>query len=297
MLPQKLKKVASNSRMDTNIWKRALVAARGNRLLRPLGRRLLKFPAAGQVLRQFMHGVMPRGKRVWVQISAGPAEGLWLKVEPYLEEQYLTGCPEPAVQACIMETLQPGDCFYDVGAHIGYYSMVAARRVGVRGRVIAFEPDPANVETLQGNLSRNGLSQVEVIGAAVWKQSGDVSFQRSARDSPTLSSRRGRVVPSSSSSPASSRIRVESVSLDEFAPRHGFPKLIKIDVEGAEVEVLQGARKLVARSSPILLIEVHHLPAADFLENQLRQDGYSLQWLERHPKFPFPRHLLAWPRP
>jgi FkbM family methyltransferase len=192
--------------------------------------------------------------------------------------------------------LRPGGCFYDVGAHIGFYSLLAARLVGEEGCVVAFEPDPTNVAVLHENLSRNDLTEVDVIPVAVWNHSGHVTFQRSAAESPEVSSRRGTVVGSNGEAPGSGRIKVEAVSLDEFARDHRLPTMIKIDVEGAEAEALQGAGSLIAQTRPILLVEVHHQPAATFLENQLRQGNYKMEWLARHPKFPFPRHLLARPR-
>jgi len=71
--------------------------------------------------------------------------------------------------------------------------------------------------------------------------------------------------------------------------------LIKVDVEGGEAEVLSGAQKLISQSRPIWLIEVHHQQAAVFLEENLRQYNYGIEWLAMHPQFPFPRHLLARP--
>ena len=246
------------------------------------------------MLRAFMHKVMPRGHRIWVQIPAGPAAGMYLKVEPYLEQSYMTGNPEPDVQTEIVNHLKPGGCFYDVGAHIGYYSLLAARLVGHAGRVVAFEPDPDNLAALKENLLRNVLPQVDVIPAAVWKFSGSVAFQRSAAESPEISSRRGAVVETNVESIDSGRIEVEAVSLDEIARDHRPPTLIKIDVEGGEVEAIQGASNLIAHAKPILLIEVHHQAAATFLETELQQN-YRIDWLASHPRFPFPRHLLARP--
>ena len=280
--------------MPKRSWEEALIHARGNSWFRPLGRNILKIPGAGRLLRGFMHTVMPRGHRLWVQIPAGPAEGMYLKVEPYLEQSYMTGHPEPAVQAEILNHLKAGSCFYDVGAHIGYYSLVAARVVGQEGRVVAFEPDPDNLAALRENLLRNVLPHVDVIPAAVWKHSGSVAFQRSASESPEISSRRGAVVGANAESIDSGRIEVEAVSLDEIAQDYRPPTMIKIDVEGGEVEAIQGARRLIAHSRPILLIEVHHQAAATFLQSELQQN-YRVDWLASHPKFPFPRHLLARP--
>jgi len=256
---------------------------------------MLRLPGAGNVLRRFQNEILPRGGRVWLQISTGPARGLWLKVEPYLEERYLSGCPEPGVQGEIVNHLRAGACLYDVGAHIGFYSLLAARLVGGDGRVVAFEPDPANASVLQANVSRNGLSQVEVIQAALWSHCGVVTFQRSAAEHPELSSRRGTVVPSHATDLGSRLIEVEAVKLDAFSEYRCLPTMIKIDVEGGEIDVVNGAERLIALSRPVLLIEVHHQQAAVFLEKHLRQREYRLDWLAGHPHFAFPRHLLARP--
>jgi len=279
--------------MSQYVQKTTLAPARANVWFRPLGGKILTIPGAGRVLRRLLHDVLPKGKRIWVQVSAGSAEGLWIKVDPYLEALYLTGCSEPEVEADIIKHLGPGDCFYDVGAHIGFYSLMAARLVGQKGRVVAFEPDPANVATLQENVSRNDFRQVEVIPGAVWNHSGHATFQRSATESHAVSSRRGAVVRSNKAAPGPGRIKVETVSLDEIARNHRPPTMIKIDVEGAEAEVLQGATNLLAQTAPVLHVEVHHQATATFLENQLRQNDYKIEWHERHPEFPFPRHLFA----
>ena len=93
-----------------------------------------------------------------------------------------------------------------------------------------------------------------------------------------------------------SLIEVRAVTLDAFAKDHRPPTMVKIDVEGAEAEVWNGAQNLVSQTEPVLLFEVHHQEAATFLESQLRQNTYEIDWLPRHPRFPFPRHLLARPK-
>jgi FkbM family methyltransferase len=256
---------------------------------------MLRLPGAGIVLRRVIHRVLPKGSRIWIQIPNGPGQGLWLKVEPYLEHGYFSGFPEPGVQEEIVRHLGPGGCFYDAGAHVGYYSLLASRLVGKAGRVVAFEPDPANVDVLKENLSRNRMSNVEVIPAALWGHRGNVAFQRSASDGPEVSSRRGAVVAPDGDEFRAGLIRVEALTLDAFAADHEPPTMIKIDVEGAEVEVLKGAEKLISRTKPVMLLEVHHQPAATFVQNELLQNGYEIKWLVGHPGFAFPRHLLARP--
>jgi FkbM family methyltransferase len=242
-----------------------------------------------------MHEFLPRGRRVWSQIPTGPARGLWLRIEPYLEEKYLTGCPEPGVQEEILHHLRPGGCFYDVGAHIGFYSLLAARLVGEEGRVVAFEPDPINVTVLHEDLSRNDLSVVDVVPAAMWSHLGNVTFQRSTAVHGEESSRRGKVVALTGEGFACNLIKVEAVTLDSFTWHNRPPTMVKVDVEGAEVEVLKGAQKLASQIRPVWLFEVHHQQAANFLAENLQQNKYNIKWLPRHPDFPFPRHLVAQP--
>jgi len=136
-----------------SLFKEALVRTRRALWLRPIARSVLRLPVAGEALRRLMHRILPRGARIWSQVHSGPARGLWLKVEPYLEDRYLSGYPEPAVQDEIVKHLLPAGCFCDLGAHIGYYSLLAARLVGEAGCVVAFEPDPANVAMLRENIS------------------------------------------------------------------------------------------------------------------------------------------------
>ena len=275
--------------------KQALVRARRNSRFRSLGRSMLKLPVGGDILRQFTHRILPRGERVWFQVPTGPGRGLWLKVEPYLEERYLSGYPEPGVQEEILNRLRPGGCFYDVGAHIGFYSLLAGRLVGKGGRVVAFEPDPANAALLQENITRNNLGQIEVVPVALWSHGGVVAFRRSASEHSGVSSRRGAVVSANGQAPSDGIIEVQALTLDAFAENHPLPTMVKLDVEGAEAEVLRGAQRVISQTKPVLLFEVHHQQAATLLEDQLQQKDYRIDWLAPHPGFAFPRHLLALP--
>ncbi len=271
-----------------------LISIRRQAWLRFLGRTVLKLPGVGGVSRRLARHILPEGERVWVQISTGHAKGLWLQVEPYLEEGYINGCPGPGVQEELLEYLGPGDCFYDIGAHIGFYSLVASRLVGEKGCVVAFEPDPHNITLLRENAIRSRASQIIAVQAAVWSCSGVLPFRRSPPERLRTSTRRGHI-----HSPAQPRegpgvIDVEATTLDAFVHGHIPPTMVKIDVEGGEVDVLKGAQQLL-KTNPVLLCEVHHLQAASILEDELPRNGYSLKWLKGSSRFPYPRHLLACP--
>src|SRR5207245_4873141 len=135
---------------------------------------------------------------------------------------------------------QAGCVFYDVGAHIGLFSLIASRLVGSTGAVFAFEPDVENVGILQQHIDRNAASNVRTVQSAVWSASGDVEFRPAVR----ASSRNTGAVATDRDS-AAGRVMVPAVALDDFAIDHPAPHLIKIDVEGGEVDVLRGAERLL----------------------------------------------------
>lgn len=104
---------------------------------------LRKQPLLGGLLRRGVQVLIPPESTVWIKVTQGPVRGLWFKVNPRFEIGYLLGKPEEPVLNALLGLLSQGGCFYDVGAHIGFYALLAAR---IGCRVYAFEPDPLNVE-------------------------------------------------------------------------------------------------------------------------------------------------------
>ncbi len=274
---------------------RALVTIRAHRGISSLVRSVAHVPGIGWALRRLAQGVVPRGERVWAQVADGPGRGLWLKLDPYREVGYLRGRPEPGVLEVLQEHLQEGDCFFDVGAHIGFYALIAARLVGRQGRVVTFEPDAANLSLLQDNARRNDLAQIVVSPAAVWRRSGRLVFRTPDVGDPHTSTRRGTVTDDASCASANPTRVVAAVSLDDYCRSSVAPTLIKVDVEGVEAEVIEGAEVLLRTARPTLIIEVHHQEAASSLERRLKEHKYDLRWLPTSFSCPFPRHLLALP--
>src|SRR5262249_52484605 len=121
-----------------------------------------RWPVVGPCVRWASTKLVPRDSLTWVQVQRGPAQGLWLHLDPRTGRTYFEGGGEPEVQAALTEQLRPGMTFYDVGANIGFFSLLAARILGENGRVIAFEADPEIAVRLQENVSRNRLSWVRV---------------------------------------------------------------------------------------------------------------------------------------
>jgi FkbM family methyltransferase len=250
---------------------------------------LVHIPIIGRAVKTLTRVAVPRETRVWVDIRAGLGKGLALYLDPRFEMDYASGKYEVHLQKALSEHLQPGSVVYDVGAHIGVVSMFASKLVGSAGAIFAFEADPENAKRIETHVRRNNLGQIHVLSCAVWSSNGQLSFERASAGS----SRNQGGVAATSARTKQDVIVVESTSLDNFANKHLPPALIKIDVEGAEAEVLRGCDRIFARSHPTVICEVHHRQAEADVRAWLSQRGYSLEWLAGSAKFP--RHLLAVP--
>lgn len=157
---------------------------------------------------------------------------------------------EPHVSRVMGKLLASGKTFVDVGANIGYFSLLAAARVGPAGRVIAFEPNPANVELLRQSTAANGFERIiDVRAAAVAEEAGTLLFSTSGVDS------NGQIVSPARSAAGSDLPSVEAVTLDDALADCGRVDVIKIDVEGAEGRVWRGMQSIVHRHRPVLLFE------------------------------------------
>ncbi len=171
---------------------------------------------------------------------------------------FLLGTHDLEVQYALSRLLRPGMTVYDVGANVGFTAVLAARRVGPQGRVVCFEPLPANAEQIRRNAALNRFSGVEVRQTALGREDGEAEFLTS--ESPTW----GRLAQAGAAPRQSGVLRVPVRSLDSLAVGDKLPPpaFIKMDVEGAEADVLAGGRKLLAAARPVLVVELHHTYAA-----------------------------------
>jgi FkbM family methyltransferase len=170
---------------------------------------------------------------------------------------YVTGRAEPTVQDTLVSVLRPGDVVYDVGANIGFFTMLCARLVGPDGRVYAFEPMPANAAALRHNLALNGFQNVEVVEAAASDADGTATLLVSRWSAFHRLEGEGF---RSRNWQDEATMEVQTVRLDEFAAQDGVraPNLVKVDVEGAEADVIRGAEGLVrGDAKPLVLCELH----------------------------------------
>jgi FkbM family methyltransferase len=163
------------------------------------------------------------------------------------------------VQEILARHLPPGGVFVDVGASVGFFSLLGARLVGPTGRVVAFEPQPAAVASIGRNVEVNGFANVDVVQAAVGRAEEEL-FLRGV----------GTATAYLSEAVDSGGMRVQVTSLDTyFEHQEGCqPNLVKIDVEGHEHDVLLGMRSHLAGARPVVVIECHGPPSplVDVLE-------------------------------
>lgn len=195
------------------------------------------------------------------------------------------GIYEPELQRLLARLIKPGFCVLDVGGHLGFTALLASRLAGPVGTVVVFEPDPENRQQLEANVSANPWARVEVAPLAVSDRSGPVQFD-------SLSG------PQSRLGPASDGPKVQATSLDDWLSGRPdlVPSLVKVDVEGAELQVLEGARQLLQLTRPQVVIEVHDADKEEATRVLLQAHGYAMSLLpQRSRRPPFPRHLHADP--
>ena len=158
------------------------------------------------------------------------------------------GIYEPLTTRLFRAALYEGMTAVDIGAHVGYYTLLAACDVGPRGCVFAFEPHPQNFRALRENLDRNSCTNVVALPYAVSDSIGEASFHEHQSSYEHSLHRRGSALTS---------LRVPTVTLDSFFSDRGWPRidLIKMDAEGSESAILKGAEGTIERSKPILITE------------------------------------------
>ena len=243
-----------------------------------------RWPVVGAAVGWLSERIVPRDTLTWAQVQCGPAMGIWLHLNPRTGRPMLEGGGEPQVQAALVEHLQPGMTFYDVGANLGFFSLLAARIVGVSGRVVAFEADPEIAEKLRENAVKNRFSWIAVEQQAVRANSQTTFFQR-ADEAQSPDRGVGHIVDEE----VAGAIRVPAISLDHYTREAAPPDVVKCDVEGAEVEVFRGAERLLRHKRPKILCEMHSEENKQNLQAQFARLDYECRMLDEN-------HLLALPR-
>src|SRR5579872_858624 len=183
----------------------------------------------------------------WIRLPQGFE--MWLDASDYVQHEILVHeAWAPEITAIFQEILKPGDFIVDIGANVGYFSLLAATLVGPSGHVIAFEPNPEIFSRLKANIARNGFS-IKAYQCACSETEGTISLYVNGTGNSGASSM------SQANAAGNTSREVNCIIPDTLIEGQARPKLIKIDVEGAEMLVLRGLRKTLA-AHPFLCLEV-----------------------------------------
>lgn len=207
-------------------------------------------------------------KETVVPILQGPLRGRRWVVGSSVHGCWL-GWYERQKQQELARSLRPGMVALDIGANVGFYTLLSSVLVGPQGRVYAFEPVPRNLEYLRRHVNLNRLENVEILSLALGETSGEAWFDDTLGDSQGKLSSTGR-------------LRVQVATLDDLvvSGRVQPPDVLKIDVEGAEAAVLRGALQLLDRHHPRIFLATHGSSEhADCLA-LLRKLGYRVSSLD-----------------
>ena len=192
----------------------------------------------------------------------------------------VSGVWEPHITAVMRRLLAKGDVFVDVGAHIGYHTLLASRLVGETGHVYAFEPSPARHGELVENIARNALSNVTTFELAAGATESVATLFEAPRTNTSASTMVSRAARDSSAGDERRDVRVAPVQdciAEEDIPR---VRVVKVDVEGFEIEVLRGLGRILARGSQLALVVEISPEWADenpraFIEQLCREHGLT----------------------
>jgi len=185
-------------------------------------------------------------------IAGSSTNGCWL------------GIYERAVQVLLGRHLQPEAVFYDIGANVGFFSLLASRLVGSRGRVVAFEPLLRNISFLKSHLKLNRISNVIVLETALGDFDGTVRLDSGKGPSTAAVGDTGEVI---------SLQTLDSVIGSGQIPP---PNVMKIDIEGYETQMLKGAETTIKAAKPDIILSAHGWKRRDECIHLLEEWGYTV---------------------
>jgi FkbM family methyltransferase len=209
-------------------------------------------------------------------------------------QSYIDGDYESELQGVFIALIKPGQVVYDVGANVGFMTLLASRLVGPSGMVIAFEPSPLTAKQLRAQVDVNHLKNVVVEEYAVADVAGTSEFIVDDFSVMSRLEKTGAV--------DGKKLRTESVrttTLDHMIGVHKPPQLLKIDIEGAELLALAGAGRLIEEYRPILVVELHSEDLSRRFLALMREKRYDVSLPTREKALPedYSRFVVAKPLP
>lgn len=244
------------------------------------------FPLLARAVTILLNTILAEGLQE-VGVASGPIAGSRLRVDIKKHKYFWLGTYEPWVQEAILRYLQPGMNAWDVGAFIGYHTLLM-RRVAGPGRIVALEPDPVNRANLEYHLALNGADDVAVLPMAAGAFRGRARLE---------------LVPGGPSQTKAVRCeggQCEMDTLDSLLERFPAPKVVKMDIEGGEADALAGAARLLEETRPVWILELHGL-AGQYSVERLRKAGYAVarvgRWVKAASNFwgGGAEHVVAFP--
>jgi FkbM family methyltransferase len=220
-----------------------------------------------------------QGKKLKVRLASG--DSFIVRVGDQISRAVFShGCYEPHLTSLVLPFLKPGMTVFDIGANIGYYTVLMARRVGPTGTVHAFEINEKVIDLLEENVQFANIRNVKIIKRAVAGTTGQREFFVPATGDEAEGS-----LTKSERYDAITTVEVPSVSLDDYVRENQIEQVdfIKIDVEGAEYEVFEGAKNLLSSpKKPVIMFEALDSVCMNFGVNwldvveKLRSFGYRI---------------------
>ena len=211
------------------------------------------------------------------KIKAGPLKGyVWHVSIP--DNRYLLGNYEPAMANIIEKAVRKNFRFVDIGANAGYFSLLAHKGCMPDKKPISIEPNPENIHLLKAHFRLNNIEAFDLEEMAISNQSGVIQFSNSDNLAANTYKQESSVYKNST-------IEVKTNTLDYIAEKYNLDKfsLVKIDVEGAELDVLQGGYAFIKKYHPNILLATHNCHVANVKEDclaYLKELGYSFEPIE-----------------
>jgi FkbM family methyltransferase len=204
-------------------------------------------------------------------IGDGPMKGIKLAASQHTSHAHINGTYEREVQEAIDSMVKPGDICYDLGASIGYMTLLMARKAK---HVFSFEPAPHAAAELKRHLAANGMNNVTIVPSPVSNAVREVRFCL------TDGAYGSAINDTETRWPV---LQLETTTLDLFVKDHPVPDFLKMDVEGEEGRVLDAAQRLLAQRKTRICCEVHNREAAESVLGTLKRFGYVSTLLDGSP--------------
>jgi FkbM family methyltransferase len=224
-----------------------------------------------------------------VEVAAGPVAGARMLLDLHREKSFWAGTYEPWVQETIGDLLTDGGAAWDVGAHVGYHTLLFHRLCGPQ-RVVAIEPNPTTRDRLEANLRLNHVLGVNVVAGAAWACAGTGSMVH--RRDPAEDAATNEIIPGAEV--------IRLLALDDLLDCLAWPGVVKMDIEGGEAGALAGATKLLHDVRPHFIVELHKRAGIQAIST-LRAAGYTVRAIDRtnsvtdELRAGGTRHILATP--